>query len=154
MSKKSSDFVKHISNNIESLTKAYTLFVKELDSINNKFNVKADAKEDHYRFFTERLKRAIDAFKDEMIASLGDFYFQMDNNLISPHAISHIKSKIDDLKKVHKTIGKKVPDQILKEKLEHNYFFHANVHKLTPKKIMEYFELNYMLHKKQSKKKH
>lgn len=150
MPKKSSDFVKHISNNIQSLTKAYTIFVKELDSINNKFNVKADAKEDHYRFFTERLKRAIDAFKDEMAASLGDFYFQMDNNLISPHAIS----QIDDLKRVHKNIGKKVPDQILKEKLEHNYFFHTNVHKLTPKKIMEYFELNYMLHKKQSKKKH
>jgi hypothetical protein len=152
MPKTSSDFFKHIANKIEALTKAYMLFGKELDLINTKFKVKADNKEDQYKFLTERLKRAIDAFKDEMVSSLNEFYYQKDNNLISPYAITHIKNIIDELKKVHKTISKKIPDQILKDKLEHNYFFHTRISKLTANKIMEYFELNYMLHKKQTKK--
>jgi hypothetical protein len=150
MPKASSDFFKHIANKLEALTKAYMLFVKELDLINAK--VKADTKEDQYKFLTERLKRAIDSFKDEMVASLNEYYFQKDNNLISPYAIVHIKNILDELKKVHKTISKKIPDEILKDKLEHNYFFHTRIGKLTADKLMEYFELNYMLHKKQTKK--
>jgi hypothetical protein len=152
MPQASSDFFKHIANKIEALTKAYMLFAKELDLVNSKSKIKADTKEDRYKFLIERLKRAIDAFKDEMAASLNEFYFQKDNDLISPYSINHIKNSLDELKKVHRTVTKKISDQVLKDKLEHNYFFHVRIGKLTADKLMEYFELNYMLHKKQSKK--
>jgi hypothetical protein len=46
MPRKPSDFLKRISDSIESLTEAYTLFAKDLDSINSKFKVKEITKKD------------------------------------------------------------------------------------------------------------
>jgi hypothetical protein len=141
MKSKSEDFFKYIADRIDTLTKAYELVVKEITSK----KIKSDIS---YDYLIGRLKRAIDAFKVEMAESLKDYYHLKDNNILSLYSLTHVQQKLDDLKKVYASIGKKIPDSILKEKLEDNYYFHKNIKKLTAKKIMEYFETNYILHKK------
>lgn len=145
--RKKEDFFKHISGLIKSLAKTYSVVVKELDFLESKSEIRADVVDSQYRFLAERLKRAIETFKDEMAASLQEYYFQVDNDMLSPHTIAHVKNELDILKNVYKSLGKKIPDRVLKEVLGANYFFHNNMRKLTPNKLLEYFELNYMMHK-------
>lgn len=144
----SHSFFKHIGNKIDALTKAYALIGKEIERLQEKAQVSGDVKDNQYIFLVKRLNRAIDTFKTEMQESLAEYYFQADNNMVSPYYINHIKEKLDELKKVYQTLGSKIPDTILKDVLGHNYYFHKNLKKLTAKKLMEYFETNYLLHKK------
>jgi len=141
LKKTSEDFFKYIADRIDTLSKAYELVVKEITSK----KIKSDVS---YDYLIGRLKRAIDAFKAEMAESLKDYYHLKDRNILTLYALTHIQQKLDELKKIYASMTTKIPDSILKEKLEDNYYFHKNIKKLTAKKIMEYFETNYILHKK------
>jgi hypothetical protein len=143
------EFFKHICDNISALTKIYAIILQELTGIKSKA---IGAKDVSYSFVLRKLKRAIDAFKQEMAACLTDYYMLKDNNLELPYALTHIQEKLKDLKEVHKNASKQIPMEILRKELDYNYYFHQNIRKLNASKIMQYFETNYMLRIKKGKK--
>lgn len=149
------DLFKNVSELIEDLAKSYILFGNEINTINSKIKeANADIVENQYKFAIEKLDRSITFFKTEMQESLIVYYHQVETNTLSQYTVSHIKDELDKLKKIHKTISKaKVPSELLKDRLGENYLFHIRLNKLTAKKIMEYFEMNYLLHQKKKNKK-
>lgn len=141
-------FFEHIAVKIGILARAYTYVLEEIE-IAKELPVSAAASgEFDYALLLKRLNRSIDDFKREMKRSLDDYYTIMphiEGVLIGQNAEGYFKTKIDELHREVDRLRGKIPENILKKQLGHNYYFHSKIKKLTPSLLLEYFDTNYCL---------
>ena len=142
-------FWEQIAAKIEILTKAYRHAVSCV-----KLKISADiidtTKEENnleYSLLLRQLNRAIDDFKREMKSSLKDYYsiFRVRVEVNEQIAKRYLQKRLEDLHTEHERLSEQIPEEVVKTKLGHNYFFHNNIKKLTTYVILDYFETNYML---------
>ena len=148
-SRTSEKFFKNIELEIEKLANTYELISSEVDKLERKpQNLKTTAGTENIEFtmLIKFLDRAITAFKREMKASLNDYFFMKDAGILREQSAVHIKVQVDTLhKRYNEFSNKHIPDDLLKNGLGSNYYFHQNIKKLTSDTILEYFEMNYAM---------
>jgi len=140
---KSLNFFEHIGAKITNLANAYK---NALDDFQDMGKQKIPASNVNYTILLNRLNRAINDFKREMTLSLQDYYMIMDVGEVSHNVAKHIECKLKELYDEYTRFGDIISEDIIKQGLGKNYYFHKNLKKLTVESILDYFETNYILH--------
>ena len=134
----------YIGRAIDRLSSVYAFVTNEISKGYDKEKISAASVE--HSFLIKKLNAAIDRFKTEMKECLNDYiYMKKQNILRKEQASQYIKNQLDSLHTERDSLLKYIPENILEEKLGHNFYFHKNLNNLTADVLMDYFEVNYTM---------